>query len=462
MGIVVKPKSFQKEELNLDYFNAKPILTLDTPKVKEPLHFNFNDNKNLNPLTQPNSNLYLQNPENIKTDLIFDPKTGNYNIKQKVGNSDYRPETYLNLKEYKEYVFKKQMREYFRSRLKADELNENPRKGIIPPLKVNSELFDRIFGGNTIDIKPTGMAELVFGLNTTKQLNPIIPQRQQKITNFDFNMRIQLNLIGKIGDKLKITTNYNTEASFDWENQVKMDYTGYEDEILKKIEAGNVTLPLNSSLISGSQTLFGLKTELQFGKLKATTVFSQQKGKKQEITVQGGAQTTPFNLSADNYEQNKHYFLGHYFLKNYDKWMNTLPVISTPIIITKVEIYLLGINGSAEQTRNIVAFEDLGEDLSEVELSMKDPILISPSNFAIADNIANDDLPSNKANNLYQIMTDTLSGLLKNRNIDEVSGILSSPSAANIINQNNDGGAYMLGSRDYNVIRNARRLNPNE
>lgn len=128
------------------------------------------------------------------------------------------------------------MREYFRSRLKADELNENPRKGIIPPLKVNSELFDRIFGGNTIDIKPTGMAELVFGLNTTKQLNPIIPQNQQKITNFDFNMRIQLNLIGKIGDKLKITTNYNTEASFDWENQVKMDYTGYEDEILKKLK----------------------------------------------------------------------------------------------------------------------------------------------------------------------------------------------------------------------------------
>ena len=177
-------------------------------------------------------------------------------------------------------MYKKQLREYWRSRVAADELNSQPRKGMIPKLQVNSELFDRIFGGNTVDIKPTGTAELIFGLNRNKNLNPAIPQRQQKVTNFDFNMRIQLNLIGKIGDKLKVTTNYNTEASFDWENQVKIDYTGYEDEIIKKIEAGNVTLPLNSSLISGSQTLFGFKTTLQFGKLTATTVFSQQKGKK--------------------------------------------------------------------------------------------------------------------------------------------------------------------------------------
>jgi cell surface protein SprA len=272
----------------------------------------------------------------------------------------------MNFKEYENYAFKKAVRDYWRSRVAADELNEKPRKSMVPKLEVNSELFDRIFGGNTVDIKPTGTAELIFGLNRNKTLNPAIPQRQQKITNFDFNMRIQLNLIGKIGDKMKITTNYNTEASFDWENQVKLDYTGYEDEIIKKIEAGNVTLPLNSTLISGSQTLFGLKTQLQFGKLTATTVFSQQRGKKQEVTVQGGAQTQNFQINGDNYEQNKHYFLGHYFRDNYDKWMSTLPVINTPIVITKVEVYVLNVNGTAEQTLNLVAFQDLGEDSSHV------------------------------------------------------------------------------------------------
>lgn len=465
MGIVTKPSKNISGDADFSYTPGKYVLPPDTPEVEEPedLQFKFNDHKGTTPLNDPKSKLYLEDPENVKTKVEYDPKTGNYNVKQKVGDFDYRPETYMNLKEYKDYMFKKQMREYFRSRVAADELNEKPRKGLIPPLKVNSELFDRIFGGNTVDIKPTGTAELIFGLNRNKNQNPAIPQKQQKITNFDFNMRIQLNLIGKIGDKLKVTTNYNTEASFDWENQVKMDYTGYEDEILKKIEAGNVTLPLNSSLISGSQTLFGFKTTMQFGKLTATTVFSQQKGKKQEITVQGGAQTTPFSLSADNYEQNKHYFLGHYFRNHYDEWMGTLPVISTPIIITKVEIYLLGVNGSAEQTRNVVAFEDLGEDVADVwpGLTPSNTLgTISPGTYAIADGNALENFPSNAANTLYRTMADSASGLLKDRDIDAVSGVLSA--ASGISNSANAGGVYMSGSRDYNIIRNARRLNPSE
>src|SRR5687767_221072 len=373
MGVVTR-HSRPVEQYELDYFPSKHVLPPDTPETEEEesdLLYKFREKPGSSPLLEPKSKLYLENPSNVSTNVEYDPKTGNYNVKQKLGERDYRPETYMNLKEYQDYMFKKQMREYWRSRVAADELNEKPRQGLIPKLQVNSELFDRIFGGNTVDIKPTGTAELIFGLNRNKNLNPSIPQRQQRITNFDFNMRIQLNLIGKIGDKLKVTTNYNTEASFDWENQVKVDYTGYEDEIIKKIEAGNVTLPLNSSLISGSQTLFGFKTELRFGKLRSTIVFSQQRGKKQEITVQGGAQMQTFAVNGDNYEQNKHYFLGHYFRRNYDSWMSTLPVINTPIVVTKIEVYILGINGNAEQTRNIVAFEDLGEDKLDILPSMQ-------------------------------------------------------------------------------------------
>ncbi len=297
-GVVTKTDlSSSKDAEDFSYTPSKHVLPPDTPEVdnEEPdLHFKFKDNDGKPPMLDPKSKLYLENPSNIKTDVEYDPKTGNYNVKQKIGDQDYRPETYMNLKEYKDYMYKKQMREYWRSRVAADELNNQPRKGMIPKLQVNSELFDRIFGGNTVDIKPTGTAELIFGLNRNKNLNPAIPQKQQKVTNFDFNMRIQLNLIGKIGEKLKVTTNYNTEASFDWENQVKVDYTGLEDEIIKKIEAGNVTLPLNSSLISGSQTLFGFKTTLQFGKLTATTVFSNKKVKSRKSLFRVALKCKPF------------------------------------------------------------------------------------------------------------------------------------------------------------------------
>lgn len=436
----------------------KTITVTDTPDTDLP--YQFNDNNGKPPQYDPKSKLYLDNPSNIKTETVYNPKTGQYDVKQKIGEMDYRPETYMSMKEYRDYMFKKSMNDYWRSRVAADDLNNKPRKGMIPKMQVQSELFDRIFGGNTIDIKPTGTAELIFGLNRNKNLNPAIPQKQQKITNFDFNMRIQLNLIGKIGDKLKITTNYNTEASFDWENQVKLDYTGYEDEILKKIEAGNVTLPLNSSLISGSQTLFGVKTQLQFGRLMMTTVFSQQKGKKQEVTVQGGSQTQQFVVNGDAYEQNRHYFLGHYFRDNYDGWMKSLPVINTPIVITRVEVYILGINGSAEQTRNIVAFEDLGEDSAHVYKGLsayKSAGLITPPKYAIVDSAGV--IPHNGANNLYSIITNTLDGILKNRALVDVQNLASSVPASNL---NNDGGKYMDPSRDYNTIQNARKLNPNE
>jgi cell surface protein SprA len=465
-GVVTGPNA-SKNDSDLAYSFSRKSLELppDTPEVEEnePPRYDFKDNDGRPPMLDPKSKLYLDNPSNIKTDVQYDPKSGNYEVQQKLGDRDYRPDTYMSPKEYRDYMFKKQMRDYWKSRVAADELSSQPRKGIIPKLQVNSELFDRIFGGNTVDIKPTGTAELIFGLNRNKNLNPAIPQRQQKVTNFDFNMRIQLNLIGKIGDKLKVTTNYNTEASFDWENQVKVDYTGYEDEIIKKIEAGNVTLPLNSTLISGSQTLFGFKTELQFGKLRATTVFSQQKGKKTEITVQGGAQMQTFLLNGDNYEQNKHYFLGHYFRKNYDDFMSTLPVINTPIVITKIEVYVLGINGSAEQTRNIIAFEDLGEDPGDDQVvlpTLKDKNA-TPTGLTIDDTRPNDDFPENGANSLYNIMVNPATGLIKDRSLTNVGVLTASTAAAyNTLNQPN--GIYMIEGRDFIKIQNARRLNSSE
>ena len=463
MGVVTRRPAEQNLSQDYDYRHQRLVLPPDTPDTEEPdteLLYKFKDKDGKTPMQEPKSKLYLEDPENIKTEVLYDPKTGNYNVKQKVGDQDYRPETYMNLKEYKDYQFKKQMREYWRSRVAADDMNNQPRKGMIPKLQVNSELFDRIFGGNTVDIKPTGTAELIFGLNHTKNLNPAIPQRQQRVTNFDFNMRIQLNLIGKIGEKLKVTTNYNTEASFDWENQVKVDYTGLEDEIIKKIEAGNVTLPLNSSLISGSQTLFGFKTELQFGRLRATTVMSQQKGKKTEITVQGNAQTTPFNVSADNYEQNKHYFLGHYFRDHYDRWMTTLPIINTPVTITKIEVYILGINGNAEQTRNVVAFEDLGENTNNEETilpSLINPLAITPG-YALLSNEA-DSLPSNQSNNLYSILTNSVNGILAGRTFTDVSRLATTSPAQNAANPNS---VYMVEGRDFTKIQNARRLNASD
>ncbi len=461
MGVVLSSNS--NKPLFKPIYNVSGKITslqVDTPQTQLP--YNFKDNNGGQPQFDDKSKLYLNTPSNVKTDVTYDPKTGNYDVSQKMGDIKYRPDTYIESEDYQNYMFKKSVGEYWRTRIKADDLNNKPKKGIVPKLQINSELFDRIFGGNTVDIRPTGTAELIFGLNRNKTLNPAIPQKQQKVTNFDFNMRIQLNLIGKIGDKLKITTSYNTEASFDWENQVKLDYTGYEDEIIKKIEAGNVTLPLNSSLITGSQSLFGVKTQLQFGRLTATTIFSQQRGKKQEVNIQGGAQTQQFTVQGDNYETNKHFFLSHYFRNNYDGWMSTLPIVNTPIVITRVEVYVLNQTGNQEQTRSVVAFEDLGEDSTNVYSGLHlinntyNPCLSSNA-YGIYDSIGTN--PSNGANNLYHLIANPNTGLLSARDGALASGILTSGlTCSNVCT----GNGYMVQSRDFDKISNARKLNPTE
>lgn len=460
MGVVFNSNANRNLFKPLYDVSGKVVLPPDTPEVKLP--YNFKDNNGSQAIFDDKNPLYLENPSNIKTEVTYDPKTGNYDVSQNMGGLKYRPDTYVDAEDYQDYMFRKATHDYWRTKIKAEDINK-PRKGIVPKLQVNSELFDRIFGGNTVDIRPTGTAELIFGLNRNKTLNPAIPQRQQKVTNFDFNMRIQLNLIGKIGDKLKITTSYNTEASFDWENQVKLDYTGYEDEIIKKIEAGNVSLPLNSSLITGSQSLFGVKTQLQFGRLTATTIFSQQRGKKQEVTIQGGAQTQQFSVNGDNYEANKHFFLAQYFRNNYNTWMSTLPVINTPIVINKVEVYVLNQTGSSEQTRNVVAFEDLGEDSTNVWPDFKATAFtpntcLSNSAYAVYDSTGI--IPHNGANSLYYVMSDPTVGILKDRDGSKVSSLLAS--ANTVSNSCSNNGQYMVQSRDFDMIYNARKLNSTE
>ncbi|MBC7695564.1 MAG: cell surface protein SprA [Burkholderiales bacterium] len=464
MSVVVGSKAKNAPLSKPHYlYTSVPVLNPDSPIVtKDDLPFKFNDNNGAQPNYDDKSGLYLENPSNIKTETNYNPQTGNYDISQKIGDMNYRPETYVEFQDYQDELFKQAVKNHWKSKIKAEDLQNQSKKGTLPKLTVGGEIFDRIFGGNQVDIKPTGTAELIFALNRNKTLNPAIPQRQQKVTNFDFNMRIQLNLIGKIGDKLKITTSYNTEASFDWENQMKLEYTGYEDEIIKKIEAGNVSMPLNSTLIQGSQSLFGVKTQLQFGRLTATALFSQQRGKKQEVSVQGGAQTMYFNVNADNYEVNKHYFLGHYFRDNYDQWMGTLPVVTTPIIITKVEVYITNQTGSTEQVRSIAAFTDLGEDSTHVNPALRGALCPKPG-FDIYDSLGQQ--PHNGANSLYHILTNTISAnqIMPARSNASASliysALVSSSIAPNNCNNNN---SFLQSARDFEVAQNCRRLNASE
>lgn len=427
--------AFNKNELPVvelpAYYMAIPDSTEDDSADID-LIFPFDDNSNEG-LNQGGSPLYLSDPKNVNKEFQYDPESGQYNYYQKMGDDNYRSPSYMSLEEYLEYDLAKSQRDFWRSKAAAQTLNES--EGFRPQLNVKGKLFDRIFGGNTIDIRPQGSAELSFGVNVARRDNPILPERQRRTSTFDFDQKIQLNVIGNIGEKMKIQTNYNTEATFDFENQTKLEYTGYEDEIIQKIEAGNVSMPLQSSLITGSQTLFGVKTELQFGRLRVTSIFSQEKGEKKEINVSGGAQVQEFEKSAAEYEDNKHYFLSHLFRESYETNLSEPPRVISRINITAVEVYITNTQGNFNNTRNILAFTDLGSDrrILNPNIVNRDP------SVRVADNNAND---------LYANLTGGFGQAEVIRNFNNSDQVLQAQG--------------MISGTDYERLENAVMLSPNE
>ncbi|MGB3773684.1 MAG: cell surface protein SprA, partial [Leeuwenhoekiella sp.] len=260
--------------------------------------------------------LQLRNPESIVTKYTYDPLTERYIYTENLGTYSINYPQYLTREEFIERVRKEQMQSYFQEKIAAvdgrTEEGREAQKSLLPNFYVNSGLFESIFGGNTIEFIPQGSVELDIGGLFTKQDNPSFSPRNRSNFSFDFDQRISLSLLGKVGQRLQVNANYDTESTFDFQNQIKLEYTPTEDDIVQKIEVGNVNLPLNSALIQGSQSLFGVKTQLQFGKTTVTGVFSEQQSQTNSVTAEGGGTIQDFEVFALDYDENRHYFLSHY------------------------------------------------------------------------------------------------------------------------------------------------------
>ena len=390
--------------------------------------------------------IFMHTPPNFYDQVSYDLTTNQYYIQNKIGGLNIGKERVFNFQEYQDYKMNKSISEYWN--LKSGERKGNQTSALgLPKLYIPGQTFDRIFGGNAVDIRPQGSAELIFGLKINRLDNPSLPEEQRKTSSFDFQEKIQMNVIGKIGDKLKLTTSFNTESTFDFENQMKLEYTGYEDEIIKKIEVGNVSLPLNGTLITGSQSLFGFKTQLQFGRTTITGILTQQKSTTSEIEVSGGAQTSEFDVYADQYEANKHFFLAHYFKDNYDVALANLPFVNSMVNITKVEVWVTNKTGTTKDTRNIVSFLDLGENSQNIHNStfVQDlnwggqydqyPVMGSPSSSPAYEYASN---------NMYQNLLTNYANI---RNINEVNSSLQ-------------GG--LANGQDFEKLERARKLSESE
>jgi cell surface protein SprA len=310
--------------------------------------------------------LDMPNPSSIVSKYTYDPILDRYIYTEKIGNFNTNYPLILTPEEFQKLVLQEKLKEYYKRMADAvagqKEGSEEDQKNLLPEFYVNSGLFETIFGGNTINVIPQGSVEVDLGVLFSKQDNPSFSPRNRTNFTFDFDQRISLSLLGKVGTRLQVTANYDTEATFDFQQLVKLEYTPTEDDIVRKIEVGNVNMPLNSSLITGAQSLFGVKTQLQFGKTSVTAVFSEQQSQSRSVTAQGGGTVEEFEFFARDYDENRHFYLAQYFRDNYDKALLQYPFIDNQgLQITRVEVWVTNRNNQTENVRNIVAFQDLGE-----------------------------------------------------------------------------------------------------
>ncbi|MDH7461939.1 cell surface protein SprA [Chitinophagaceae bacterium 26-R-25] len=381
-----------------------PAPQTQVPKTPDTLPFPIKDRRG-DKITNPEKNTFnLKDPANLQRTVEYDPITRKYYIIEKIGENYYRTPTELTFEEYLKIKAQEQEREYFKKR--ADVLMGLNKKLEKPKLNVSDNLFNRIFGNGKIDIRPQGNVDILAGYQGQNIKNPTLPENARKNGGFDFDMNANLSVIANIGDKLKLPINYNTLANFDFENQLKLDYTGGPDEIIKKIEAGNVSFSSKGTLIPGAQSLFGIKTQLQFGKLFVTGVLANERSQRQSLGLQGGAATTTYEFRADDYEENRHFLMAQYFRSRYNVAMASLPAVNSLVQILRIEVWVTNKNGSTTDTRDIVGLADLAER--------------HPYHYPAIPS-ATDSLPYNDANGLYKTIISNPSS----RNSSTVTTVLS-------------------------------------
>ena len=376
------------------------------------------------------SPLDLKRPDNLQYQVVYNDTIDRYIIGNRMGSTWLSAPIMLTPKEYLAWTEQQQRNSYFRKQ--NDEIFQAKGKEKFDFSDMHFDLgpAEKIFGPGGIRVKTQGSAELKFGINKKNIDNPSLPIRNRKTTMMDFDEKINLNVNGKVGDKVNMNLNYNTDATFDFDAQnMKLKYDGKEDEIIKLVEAGNVSFPSNSSLIKGASSLFGVRTDMQFGKLKLQMVASQKKSSSKSVSTRGGVQLTPFELNVADYEENRHFFLSQYFRNHYDAWMQKLPNLTTGITINRVEVWVTNKTGNTTNTRNIVALTDLGENQK-----LSNPMWT-----------ASGQVPSNQANTEYAAMNSQYAAA---RDIDQAATTL-------------DGGG-LVGGADYEKLESARLLNSSE
>ena len=428
-ALAITPQDDKTQKEKKSAAKAQPVLQVEDETIPDSLlhpRWKIQKTAPIEVADLDSSALDLRLPSNIKQQVEYDDSLNVYKIGSKLGDSYLNAPVLMTPEEYRQWSEKKEREAFFRKKDAENVSSKGKEKFSFADMHFDLGPAEKIFGPGGVRIKTQGTAELKLGATLKNIDNPSLPERNRKTKSVDFDEKINLNVNGKVGDKVNMNLNYNTDATFDFDTKnLKLRYEGKEDEIIKLVEAGNITFPSNNSLVKGASSLFGVRTDMQFGKLKLQTVVSQKNSTTKSVSSKGGTQLTPFEIDVANYEENRHFFLAKYFREHYDAAMQQLPNLMTGIDISRIEVWVTNKTGTTSNTRNILAMPDLAESLMGKAKGQSK-------------------LPDNNNNSLYSDLNNIYSGA---RDIDQASTILD---------------PQFTGGVDYEKLASARLLSSSE
>lgn len=309
-------------------------------------------------------------PRSWQHEIVFDTTALNYTSLEKIGLTETRFPVTLDFESYRDARLDRDLDETWTELiLRQQQAQQRASRGglgfnvVVPGGRQSA--FTTIFGKPSVDLRVNGTADISAGFDYRKSDQQVSVTGRPSQLDPQFKQDLSLGITGTIGDKLQINVQYDSRNQFDFENQLRLEYTGYEDEIIQKIEAGNVNLQTPSSLIRGGQSLFGIKSEMQVGGVRLTTVMSQQEGQASNLNIEGGSESTEFDLRPTDYDEATHFFLGYYFRNRWEDALADPPNIRVANgfeRIAEIEVWkLMPTRPEEENVRQAVAVVDLAE-----------------------------------------------------------------------------------------------------
>lgn len=288
---------------------------------------------------------------NIKREVEFESLDSFVVVRQTVLQDDIRPPIILSFEEYRT-LLQEQSQENAWHKYVVRELSAQTEGVRGPgginldiPVRIKSKAFQKIFGSGTVGLTVTGNININMAIRREDRSEVRTAITRGANTTFKMDQKQRFTVTGKIGDKVTVNVDQDSERAFDFENNVRLVYQGYDDEILKRLEAGNISLSLPGTkyvTFSGKNSgLFGIKSEMVLGNLNVTTIASQEKGESQRLSLTGGAQAGRKIIRDHQYLRYTYFFLDDLYRAEYDSFSVARTHIQSrmPIRSESIEVY---------------------------------------------------------------------------------------------------------------------------